>query len=162
MNPGDQNNIFQEAMATYHITPSNPLAYQEGLSFKELLSNKMLLVKAIKEGLTFKFFDLLRSKMPFSEQDWASFLNVSEKTIQRHSAKPSHRFKPIHSEKILELAEVTYYGFEVFGSRLEFEKWLQEPVIALGNMAPKELLSNSYGKELVLAQLNRIEHGIFA
>jgi uncharacterized protein (DUF2384 family) len=31
----------------------------------------------------------------------------------------------------------------------------------MGDLKPAELLKDSYGKEMVMAELNRIEHGIF-
>ena len=65
-------------------------------------------------------------------------------------------------KKIIELAEVTNYGKEVFDSTEQFYLWLNTPSYALGNLKPTELLKDSYGKELVMGELNRIEQGIFA
>ena len=59
------------------------------------------------------------------------------------------------------MAEVTNVGKEVFGDLEKFKLWLNTPNFALGNVKPVELLRVSYGKEMVLGELNRIEHGIF-
>ncbi len=67
----------------------------------------------------------------------------------------------IHTEKIIELAEVTNFGKKVFDSNEQFYLWLNTPSFALGNLKPAKLLKDSYGKELVMAELNRIEQGIF-
>lgn len=53
-------------------------------------------------------------------------------------------------------------GNEVFEEAVQFKLWLQTPNYALGNMQPLELLRDSYGKEMVMAELHRIDHGIFA
>jgi putative toxin-antitoxin system antitoxin component (TIGR02293 family) len=58
------------------------------------------------------------------------------------------------------MAEVTNIGKEVFGGTDKFRLWLDTPNFALGNMKPIELLKDSYGKEMVVAELTRINHGI--
>ena len=70
-------------------------------------------------------------------------------------------FKPLQSEKIIELAEVTALGNAVFDSQQQFYLWLITPSFALGNMQPIELLKDSYGKEMVVNELNKIDNGIF-
>jgi uncharacterized protein (DUF2384 family) len=40
--------------------------------------------------------------------------------------------------------------------------WLETPNFALGNQKPFELLKDSYGKEMVMGELTRIDHGILA
>ena len=121
----------------------------------------MLIVHSIREGIPYRLFRLIREKTPFSEEEWAEILNISTKTLQRYRASRNHVFKPIHSEKILELAEVTSLGNSVFGPE-KFYLWLQTPNFALGNLKPKELLKDSYGKELVVEELHHIDQGIFA
>lgn len=71
-------------------------------------------------------------------------------------------FRPIHSEKIIKLVEVTSMGMEVFYTSDDFATWLNSHCHALGNIRPIELLRDSYGKELVLNKLQRIDQGIFA
>lgn len=131
------------------------------ITYKEFLSNRMLIVHSIREGIPYRLFRLIREKTPFSEEEWAEILNISTKTLQRYRASRNHVFKPIHSEKILELAEVTSLGNSVFGPE-KFYLWLQTPNFALGNLKPKELLKDSYGKELVVEELHHIDQGIFA
>ena len=49
----------------------------------------------------------------------------------------------------------------MFGSQENLYQWLSRINHALGDMLPIELLKDSYGKELVIDELNRIDHGIF-
>ncbi|TVQ07945.1 MAG: DUF2384 domain-containing protein [Balneolaceae bacterium] len=129
-------------------------------TFSEFLSDKMLMIAAIRAGIPYSLFDLIQQYTPFSEADWAGFLDVSTKSMQRYK-QAAKRFKSIHSEKIIELAEVTQTGLDVFGSMAELKLWLETPNFALGNQKPVELLKVSYGKELVAGELVRIDHGIF-
>ena len=132
------------------------------MTYSNFFDDKMLIIKAIRKGLSFQFFNKIKEITPFTEDDWAKYLNISKKTLQRNSVEENFFFKPIHSEKIIEIAEVTNFGKQVFDSSEQFYLWLQTPSYALGNLQPAELLQDSYGKEMVMAELNRIEHGIFA
>jgi putative toxin-antitoxin system antitoxin component (TIGR02293 family) len=58
------------------------------------------------------------------------------------------------------MAEVTSMGLDVFGSMEKLGLWLNTPNYALGYLKPLELLKDSYGKDLVISELTRINHGI--
>jgi putative toxin-antitoxin system antitoxin component (TIGR02293 family) len=133
----------------------------KNITYDEFLKNKMLIVYAIREGIPYDFFDLIKEKTPFNEEDWASFLGISTKSLQRNKAKEDFIFKPLQSEKIFELAEVTSLGNAVFDTEAQFYLWLNTPSFALGNLQPIELLKDSYGKEMVVNELNKIDQGIF-
>lgn len=150
-------NLVNEAIELY-IAKELPEASLASTSF---FKNKMLVVKTIRKGIPFAIFSLIKKITPFSDEDWANYLNLSTKTLQRYKNEQGFLFKPIHTEKILELTEVTNMGIQVFDDLDSFHDWLNTASLALGNNKPAALLQDSYGKELVLAALNRIEHGIF-
>lgn len=131
------------------------------VTYAGLLANKMLLVQLIRNGLPYSFFNLVQDYSPLSESDWAAILDLSTKSLLRYK-QADKAFKPIHSEKILEMAEVTLAGLEVFGTMDRLKHWLETPSFALGNLRPLELLRDSYGKDMVLAELTRINHGILS
>lgn len=133
----------------------------KNITYNDFFKNRMLLVHAIREGVSFDFFSLIKEKTPFNDEDWAGFLGISTKSLQRNKAKESFVFKPMQSEKIFELAEVTNLGNEVFDDENSFYSWLNSPSFALGNLKPMELLKDSYGKEMVLGELYKIDQGIF-
>lgn len=154
----DGFNTVNEAISMY-VSQDLPDA---SVASAQFFKNKMLVVKTIRKGLPFAIFSLIKKITPFSDEDWANYLNLSTKTLQRYKNEKDFLFKPIHTEKILELTEVTNMGVSVFDDLESFHDWLNTASLALGNHKPGELLQDSYGKELVLAELNRIEHGIFA
>ncbi|MEO7673021.1 MAG: antitoxin Xre/MbcA/ParS toxin-binding domain-containing protein [Pyrinomonadaceae bacterium] len=135
-------------------------AARNNLTYSEFLSDKMLIIRIIRKGVPYSLFNLIKNVTPFSEGDWAELLNISAKSLHRYK-QTSKQFKPLQSEKIIEMAEVTSVGTKVFGDLEKFKLWLNTPSIALGNIKPMELLKDSYGKELVIDELTRIEHGIF-
>jgi putative toxin-antitoxin system antitoxin component (TIGR02293 family) len=130
------------------------------VSYSDFLSNKMLIIAIIREGVPFSLFNLIQYYTPFTENDWADILEISTKSLQRYR-QTSRQFKPLQSEKIIEMAEVTDAGLDVFGDMGQFKLWLDTPNFSLGNLTPMELLKDSYGKEMVLGELTRINHGIF-
>jgi len=131
----------------------------KSITYSDFLSNKMLMILVIREGVPYSFFNLIQHFTPFSEDDWADFLDISRKSLQRYK-QTSRIFKPIQSEKIIEMAEVTKLGLDVFGDLEKFKLWLETPNFSLGNLKPIELLKDSYGKELVTSELTRINYGI--
>jgi putative toxin-antitoxin system antitoxin component (TIGR02293 family) len=133
----------------------------ENITYSDFLKNRMLLVHAIREGVPYDFFKLIKESTPFSEEDWASFLGISTKSLQRNKVKENFIFKSLQSEKIFELAEVISLGKAVFEDEDKFYLWLNSPSFALGNLKPLELLKDSYGKEMVVSELNKIDYGIF-
>ena len=101
------------------------------LNFDSFLSDKMLLIHFIQKGVSYAFFQLIQDYAPFETEVWARLLNISSKTLLRHK-QSGKKFKPFQSEKIIEMAEVTHAGLEVFGAMEKFRLWLDTPNFALG------------------------------
>ncbi|NOX86596.1 MAG: DUF2384 domain-containing protein [Chlorobi bacterium] len=152
---------LNEAFELYLGDVRKKLDIKKFRSLRDFFDNKLLVVYSIQKGIPYSLFQQIKEAIPFTDKDWAEFLNISIKSLQRYKTKKDYRFRPIHSEKIIELAEVAYLGKEVFESFDKFYLWLHTPLYALGNMKPVDLLKNSYGKEMVTDELNRIDHGIF-
>lgn len=129
------------------------------ITYSDFLSNKMLMILVIREGVPYSLFKLIQNFTPFTEENWADFLDLSTKSLHRYR-QTARSFKPIQSEKIIEMAEVTKVGLDVFGDMEKFKRWLETPNFSLGNLKPMELLKDSYGKELVISELTRINYGI--
>ena len=129
-------------------------------SIAELLEDKLLLTLVIKEGIPYKLFEIIQDHTPFTDADWATFLGLSTKSLQRYK-RDDTPFKSLQTEKILEVMEVCHLALDVFGDRAKFKLWLHTPTLALGSHTPISLLSDSYGKDLVMTELVRIDHGIF-
>ncbi|MGX5820692.1 type II RES/Xre toxin-antitoxin system antitoxin [Chitinophaga lutea] len=121
----------------------------------------MQFIKAVRNGFPFTVFARLAKNTPFSLGEWSSFLNMSERTLQRHKQEKK-AFDPIYSEKILQVTLLYNLGVDVFGNKEKFDNWLETPNIALGRVKPKDLMDNSFGIGLLKDELTRIEHGVLA
>lgn len=131
------------------------------ITWTDFLFDKMLMRQVIHEGIPYSFFQLMLHYTPFTEKDWADLLDISAKSLQRYK-QSAQKFKPGQSERIMEIAEVTNMGLEVFEDMEKFKLWLDTPNFALGNLKPIELLKDSYGKEMVISELTRINYGILS
>jgi len=123
--------------------------------------NVYSLINAIKEGIRFSFFEKLAKHIPFTLREWASYLHLSERSLQRFK-KEKGTFNTVSSEKIIEITMLNKYGTEVFGDQDNFNVWLLTKNVSLGGIKPKDLLDSSFGIQLLKDELTRIEHGILA
>jgi putative toxin-antitoxin system antitoxin component (TIGR02293 family) len=123
--------------------------------------NALLLIELIREGVDYQLFERFSVEAPFSLAEWAAYLHLSERTIQRYKKEQS-AFESSPSERILEIILLFNQGEKVFGQKEKFNTWLTTRSIALGNVKPKELLDSSFGINLLKDELIKIEHGVLA
>ena len=119
------------------------------------------MMEVVKQGITFKSFEGITKKFPFTMQHWADFLHISGKTLSRYQ-KENKIFEAPQSERILQIELLYARGTEVFGSKDYFISWLQTENIVLGKKKPQDLLDSSFGISLLMDELTRIEHGVLA
>ena len=117
-------------------------------------------IHCIRAGVPKKALDNLVEVTGLGNAEMAGIVRTSERTLRRYSAK--QKLNAEQSERVIELAKVYSRGEEVFGSLDAFREWMNGVVLALGNKKPKELLDTSLGIEMIMDELGRIEHGIFA
>jgi len=114
-----------------------------------------------RQGIGARSFEDILKKMPFSISEIATLLHISTKTITRR-LQNNISFTTPESERILQLYQVVLRGEDVFEGQPNFRSWLDRENIALGGQKPFDLLENHFGVQLILDELGRIEHGIFA
>lgn len=118
-------------------------------------------ITLVREGVSFEDFSKFASRTAFSPSEWADYLHVSERTMQRYQ-KEQKSFDSLQSEKIVEIALLQKRGVEVFGKKSKFQSWLDTPCLALGDLKPKSYLDSSFGITLLKDELTRIEYGVLA
>ncbi len=119
------------------------------------------LANMVREGVSVYRLTKLSDRIGLTMQEWADYLHLSERTIQRYK-KDGKAFDPVHSEKIVVIELLYKKGIGVFGIEDNFYTWMDTKSIALGGVKPKDLLDTSFGITMVYDELGRIEHGIFA
>ena len=124
------------------------------------IENRLDLVELVDEGLTKASLLKLAEYLHFSTKQMADILPITERTIQRYGNDTP--FSPTVSDHILQIAEVSAKGTEVFRDREKFILWMNHPCAAFANKTPSSLLKSKFGVDMILDELGRIEHGVFS
>jgi len=132
--PGKSIKVLEEPVAVY--TPRNYYYLSHAAISKKYIKNVLQL-----------------SRLSLTEL--IGILPISIDSYKRKS-----NFMPSVTEKVLEIEEVYKKGLSAFGE--SFYQWMNSTNIAMGNIVPKTLLGNSFGIRILLDEICRIEHGIFA
>ena len=144
--------VVAEQMAVYNASIS-----YSSIDDKGVLS----IIDSINRGISFATFEAIIKKYSFTIQNWAEFLHISNKTLSRYQ-KESKTFDALQSERILQIEILYSKGEAVFGDRSHFTQWLETKNLALGDILPLDLLKTSFGINLLMDELTRIEHGVLA
>jgi putative toxin-antitoxin system antitoxin component (TIGR02293 family) len=117
-------------------------------------------IPLVKE-FNYKEFKKIADKVPFTQKEWSDILHISERTLQRY-AKEEGSFNFSVTDRILQIDKVIKRGIEVFGNLDKFIRWLRSNPYMLEGRLSLHSLASFEGINLVLTQLGRIEHGLFA
>jgi putative toxin-antitoxin system antitoxin component (TIGR02293 family) len=115
----------------------------------------------ITKDFHFKEFKRIADKVPFTQKEWSDILHISERTLQRY-AKDDGSFNFGVTDRILQVDKVIKRGIEVFGNIDKFIGWLKSNPYMLEGRLSLQSLGSFEGINMVLTQLGRIEHGLFA
>jgi putative toxin-antitoxin system antitoxin component (TIGR02293 family) len=119
------------------------------------------LATMVREGVSFYHFTKLSDRIRLGLEQWAEYLHLSERTMQRYK-KENKTFDPIYAERIVIIELLYKKGIEVFGIEENFYTWMDTKSLPLGGVKPKDLLDTQFGISMVYDELGHIEHGIFA
>lgn len=133
----------------------------KGLNYISLFRNPLILIRIVKSGIPSYVLNEIIENSIFHKKEWTAFLSLNPVTLRKRIRNDHYVFNSMHSNRILNIIEVSLMGKEVFESEQNFSIWLKTESIALGNKTPITFLDSIYGIDLVKAELNSIEHGIF-
>ncbi len=119
------------------------------------------LIQLSRDGLDYQTFEEITARLPFSLQEWANFMGVSERTLIR-IRKENKSLGTTATDKVIRITQLYQKGVEVFRDEDKFCDWLDTRIMVTGGVKPKSLLDTSFGLELVDNTLGQIEYGIFA
>ena len=131
-----------------------------GQSMQSPIRNNVDFIGMIREGVPKKSLDHLMDNTGLTVAEISTIIRTSDRTLRRYTAR--QKLNPEQSERIIELARLYSRGEDVFGSMDAFKQWMNSTVVALGNKKPKTYLDTSLGINILMNELGRIEHGIFA
>ena len=117
-------------------------------------------IDIIKEGISKEELENLKDQTGLDYDTLAKVLSVAKATL--HNKKGKAKFDTSVSERILLLADIYSYGYEVFGEKERFNSWMKSENTSLGGVAPLQLLDTLYGIEEVKHLIGRIEYGVYS
>jgi len=160
---GDPTYIAAEAAVAYTALSPRYVELTTILGGRHILSqeieNEMDLINVSRTGLPRKTLDILAERLGVTMEKLSRLLHISLRTIQRKS-KMEHLSVHV-SEQILSIAEVIRRGQEVLGDGDQLEIWLHSEIPSLGDKKPIDLMDTTFGTQILLKILGRIEHGIY-
>ncbi len=117
-------------------------------------------MEVVKEGISKTDLEVLKAKAGMDYTELANALSVTRATLI--NKKKSEKFGLAVSEKILDIAELYSFGFEVFNDEEAFRNWMDTPVRALGFQKPSAFIDNQFGRQEVRNLIGRIAYGVYS
>lgn len=114
----------------------------------------------VREGVSKKSLENLKEKAGLDYDDLAAALSVTRATLI--NKKGLDKFNIALSERIVSLADIYSYGYEVFEDVELFNKWMFKPNRALGGKTPYHFIDNQFGREELRNIIGRIEYGVYS
>jgi hypothetical protein len=130
---------------------NEPMAVYAPLSFKKIPTTA---------EFTYKKFQKIADKVPFTQKEWASILNLSERTLQRY-AKDNSTFSAIYIDRILHIEQLIQLGLQTFTNAPSFYNWLKKEKEVMGTKLNFESLYTSVGIQETINQVGRILHNVY-
>jgi uncharacterized protein (DUF2384 family) len=118
------------------------------------LDNALLLVPKV---MPYKSFKKVLDKGPFNLIEWASLLQLSERTLQRY-AKDQISFNTILAERIHFLSVLIDEGHALFGD--SFKQWLHSKPVLFKSKTPYDYLFTHDGITFVFKTMKQMQLGI--
>lgn len=117
-------------------------------------------MELVEKGISKKALESLKDKAGLDYEQLSHALNVARATLI--NKKGNEKFNKNVSDKILCLADIYSYGYDVFGDRERFNRWIFRPNRALAGKVPFALLDNTFGRAEIRNLIGRIEYGVYS
>lgn len=124
------------------------------------IKNENDFINVIRTGIPKQAMTHLMQIADLSLNEMALIVHTSDRTLRRYG--PQQKLSQEQSERMVEMARLYSRGEEVFGTMNKFKEWMDATLLPFGNKKPKEFLDTSLGINMIMDELGRIEHGIFA
>ena len=149
-------------MKTYGTLDDNNLNVVEEMlmPYQNYFESPVNRLQVIKVGLSSKSLNDLLQISGSTRFDMAKNLDLTEPTLRKHLNNPKELSTSL-SEHVLFLLELYNKGIDTFGSIDNFKNWLPQHNIGI-DAKPSDLLDSITGINIVINELNRIDHGVLA
>jgi putative toxin-antitoxin system antitoxin component (TIGR02293 family) len=161
-----QDHILSEPIMPYAVPPETlgartiNLMGMAGKMTAGSVRNDNDLIDIIRAGIPKQAMTHFMDVANLTMLEMAAIIHTTDRTLRRY--QPQQKLPQEQSERMVEMARLYTRGAEVFHGMGKFIKWMETNILPLGNKKPKEYLDTSIGINLLMDELGRIEHGVFA
>lgn len=153
-------NIAKEAAHAYHTSYSNLSVVLGGTHSVNSSISDIDLIRLSRAGIKKRTLKYLAVYLGITLEQLGNLLHTSYRNLQRKDE--NELLDSYKSEKVLELSSLVTRGVEVIGNDADFKEWLHSSILALGNRKPIDFLDTSFGIQMVLKVLGRLEMGVYS
>jgi putative toxin-antitoxin system antitoxin component (TIGR02293 family) len=150
---------FSEPYAAYH-SAHPAIIFNSSLRRPESQMTSFQKIDMIRKGISKNEFERFKDKTGLDYDQLASALSVARATLI--NKRGDEKFNQTLSERIISLADIYSYGYEVFEEIDRFNQWIFRPNQALGGQRPFDFLDNQFGREEVRNLIGRIDYGVYS
>lgn len=136
-------------------------AVAEILGVRRAANRLMDVARAIEKGLPARAIERVKQALSLSDQQMASLLGISAKTIGRTRVR-GQRLSVIVGDRLFRAAHVFAMARSVLGGDEGGRQWLHTRQIGLANRVPLDLITTEAGAREVEDLLGRIEYGVLS
>jgi putative toxin-antitoxin system antitoxin component (TIGR02293 family) len=154
---GDLPSITSEAAVQYDTLK---VILGGNKSVPKTISSDMDLINLSRHGVRKSSLKSLAGYLGITMEKMSSLVHSSHRNIQRKDE--DELLDTLKTEKVLELAAFIKRGIDVIGTEDAFKEWVHSPIIALGNRKPIDFLDTTFGIQMVIKVLGRLEQGVFS
>ena len=158
--PAYKTNLVAHKGGASSASKKNIVILTEAVNKKESQMTSLEKMDAARVGVSKKDLENLKAKTKLDYDKLAKALSVTRATLI--NKKRQEKFNASLSERIIGLADIYSYGYEVFEDEERFNRWVLEPNQALNGKTPFELLDNQFGREEVRNIIGRIAYGVYS
>lgn len=128
------------------------------IPLKDLTSVQKMTI--VKRGITKNYLVQLKNSTALDYDALAAALSVTRSTLI--NKKGNQKFNDSLSERIVALADLYSFGYEVFEDENHFNDWMAHPNQALGGKTPFDFIDNQFGREEIHNLIGRIAYGVYS
>lgn len=154
---GNLSSIVSEAAVQYETLN---VILGGNKSVPKSISSDMDLISLSRHGVRKSSLKSLASYLDITMEKMSSLVHSSHRNIQRKDE--DELLDTLKTEKVLELAAFIKRGIDVTGSEDAFKEWVHSSLPAFGNRKPIDFLDTTFGIQMALKVLGRLEQGVFS
>lgn len=156
--------IFDVTSLPYEISESdnvlNFLLSEPEVVYQRAAPKADSAIGHIRDGIPKLAIDTVLEKTNISRMQLSNILHISTRQLNRY--EKNERLSPEQSNFLYEFTRIYTRGLDILGDAATINSWLSRPNMALGSVAPVDMLDTGEGLRMVDNLLSNIEYGFYS